>query len=584
MPYLSHVVQDLLNRINPFLSKSCVFFAHGTALNFTSWHLPSNGLLETSPETTKTKALCSNKKEQQRTHQGVIIISPSLSFSQYVSSREQSYPFRPRTTSFKGFHFAAFKQQNRFVFRNMDQFKLQAALASLGAASAAAAAAAAASAASAGTEDAQREQQARGGSDAYQPSAPVVEAVLSQTMPNNVLDRGAPPTMPPSAVAGANQHHPVAEFLYQLTKMLTDDNSEVVEWVDGRIKVHYPDRLENEVLHKYFRHSKFASFQRQLNYFGFRKIAGKGKMSPCSYVNESATSDIRSLLLIKRKTNGSAARKAIAQRALLQGNLNPALATGLPGLTGAATFGGLGSTAAGLTALSQLQLQNQLGLGFMDSSNPLSQLLMQNQQRQSFADMQQQLGELKPNMPTIEQLQAQIASLTQQQSQGGASAALNAAAFNLASGGAASLNLSQFQSSENPATAALNATAAMNNSAAAGQSGNLFDSATNLKALIGNDQAGNEAQKAAASFNRLPSSSALLQGGLSSASLGNLLASSNRLSSLLSLNSFLSREPSLADLAMIPSGAQLAAFQQHAAPPGMSSGNFTGLNPNPSSS
>ena len=31
------------------------------------------------------------------------------------------------------------------------------------------------------------------------------------------------------------QHHPVAEFLYQLTKMLTDDNSEIIEWVDGRI-------------------------------------------------------------------------------------------------------------------------------------------------------------------------------------------------------------------------------------------------------------------------------------------------------------------------------------------------------------
>ena len=128
--------------------------------------------------------------------------------------------------------------------------------------------------------------------------------------------------------------------------MLSDDNREIIEWVDGRIKVHYPERLEGKVLLKYFRHSKFASFQRQLNYFGFRKIAGKGKMSPCSYVNESATSDIRSLLLIKRKTNGSAARKAMAQHALsLSGSVNPALGTGLPGLTGAAaSIGGLGGS------------------------------------------------------------------------------------------------------------------------------------------------------------------------------------------------------------------------------------------------
>lgn len=461
----------------------------------------------------------------------------------------------------------------------MDQFKLQAALASMGAAPAS-------------TEVVQQQQppqNAASDSDLSAASATnasaqadgaSIEAVLSQVMPKNLLDRGFPPQMPPSHVAGINQHHPVAEFLYQLTKMLTDENTEVIEWVDGRIKVNYPDRLENEVLHKYFRHSKFASFQRQLNYFGFRKIAGKGKMSPCSYVNESATGDIRSLLLIKRKTNGSAARKAMAQRAILEGNLNPALGTGLHGLIGSAGFGGLGSTAAGLNALSQLQLQKQLGIGFMDSNNALSQLLMQNQQRQSFADLQQ-LGGLKPNMPTIEQLQAQIASLTQQQIQGGASAALNAAAFNLASG-AASLNLSQFQSSENPATAALNASAAMNNSASAGQSNSLFESATNLNALIGNDQAGNEAQKAAASFNRLPSSSALMPGSVSNASFGNLLASSNRLSSLLSLNSFLSREPSLADLAMMPSGAQFAAFHQQATAPGMHHGNFNGINPNSS--
>jgi hypothetical protein len=53
-----------------------------------------------------------------------------------------------------------------------------------------------------------------------------------------------------------------------------------------------------------------------MNYFGFRKIAGKGKMAPCSYVNELATGDISSLLFIKRKKAGisSAAAKLIAQQ------------------------------------------------------------------------------------------------------------------------------------------------------------------------------------------------------------------------------------------------------------------------------
>ena len=65
--------------------------------------------------------------------------------------------------------------------------------------------------------------------------------------------------------------------------MLTDDNSEIIEWVDGRIKVHYPERLESEVLHKYFRHSKFASFQRQVRNDA-RVVASMSQMSNKRYV------------------------------------------------------------------------------------------------------------------------------------------------------------------------------------------------------------------------------------------------------------------------------------------------------------
>ena len=67
----------------------------------------------------------------------------------------------------------------------------------------------------------------------------------------------------------------------------------------GKIEVHNPHKLQSHVLNRYFRHSKFASFQRQLNYFGFRKLAGKGKMAPCSYVNDATTKELGSLLLIK---------------------------------------------------------------------------------------------------------------------------------------------------------------------------------------------------------------------------------------------------------------------------------------------
>merc|ERR1712232_1075128 len=115
-----------------------------------------------------------------------------------------------------------------------------------------------------------------------------------------------------NSVASAN--NTVAEFLYQLTKMLTDDNREVIEWANGKIEVHNPHRLASEVLNRYFRHSKFASFQRQLNYFGFRKLAGKGKMAPCSYTNDATTNELRSLLHIKRKTGNEPKSKAAEKK------------------------------------------------------------------------------------------------------------------------------------------------------------------------------------------------------------------------------------------------------------------------------
>lgn len=130
--------------------------------------------------------------------------------------------------------------------------------------------------------------------------------------PNPMMLQGLAMPPPPTNTMDVylpRPDQPIAEFLYQLTKMLTVENKEVIEWSNGRIKVHDPPKLAKEVLHKYFRHSKYASFQRQLNYFGFRKLAGKAKMSPCSYINDEATEDLRSLLFIKRKTSGTAGKK-----------------------------------------------------------------------------------------------------------------------------------------------------------------------------------------------------------------------------------------------------------------------------------
>ncbi|KAL7542603.1 hypothetical protein ACHAXR_012791 [Thalassiosira sp. AJA248-18] len=168
-----------------------------------------------------------------------------------------------------------------------------------------------------------------------------------------VLQMGAPP-------------HPVAEFLFQLTKMLTDNNSEYIEWKNASIFVHNPPGLEKDILPKYFRHSNYSSFQRQMNYFGFRKIAGKGKMAPCSYVNEAAKEDISSLLFIKRKKTGvsSAAAKLMAQQNRINRSMGAnSLMGGMGGVGGATNslmMGGALNAGAlgGVPANSALSLNN----------------------------------------------------------------------------------------------------------------------------------------------------------------------------------------------------------------------------------
>ena len=90
-----------------------------------------------------------------------------------------------------------------------------------------------------------------------------------------------------------------------------------------------------------------------MNYFGFRKIAGKGKMAPCSYVNQHAKEEISSLLFIKRKktTISNAATKLMAQ----QNRINRSIARGDLGIAGNALglisfnpLGGLGVNTTGI--------------------------------------------------------------------------------------------------------------------------------------------------------------------------------------------------------------------------------------------
>jgi hypothetical protein len=126
----------------------------------------------------------------------------------------------------------------------------------------------------------------------------------------------------PSA-AGPNDlpTHPVPEFLCHVLAMVQDPSlSPIISWVvsdesvdiahgdedlkgTGKIVIHDPKQFEEQVLGKYYRHSKFSSFQRQMNYFDFSKrvLGGRGKLSACEFVNKHLSADPVSLLGLKRR-------------------------------------------------------------------------------------------------------------------------------------------------------------------------------------------------------------------------------------------------------------------------------------------
>eukprot|EP00542_Grammatophora_oceanica_P022765 CAMPEP_0194027156 /NCGR_PEP_ID=MMETSP0009_2-20130614/1358_1 /TAXON_ID=210454 /ORGANISM="Grammatophora oceanica, Strain CCMP 410" /LENGTH=647 /DNA_ID=CAMNT_0038666117 /DNA_START=112 /DNA_END=2055 /DNA_ORIENTATION=- len=453
-------------------------------------------------------------------------------------------------------------------------------------------------------------------------TAPVAAPAVQQ-------QAGAGPSSPDNGANGT-PHHPIAEFLYQLTKMLTDDNNEIIEWVNGRIKVHHPERLEGEVLHKYFRHSKFASFQRQLNYFGFRKIAGKGKMSPCAYVNEAATSDIRSLLTIKRKTNGSAARKAALaqQRSLGAAGLLPpgsqvVQISGIPGLVAAAPQAAITTELLQKALGASLNQQALANVGIypqMIIQNPATFAIQQAAQQQlqaatmaaapvapvpapgpaptdansAAASAGRQLGDhmLYASDSTLAALARQQGgkqsegnlSVLSSGSKTGSSnqlelinqqvlrnSALNLAALGLGPASAATQALSGLQASAAmaaPTGGAMPASAALTGaaSAAVNPAQSLFES-SNLSALVGKDDKKDEKDDKGpapapngrlSSSNllggRMPSANSIFPDTLSSVSLTGLgmpgALSSNRLNSIVSLGSLLSRDLSTADMGL----------------------------------
>eukprot|EP00640_Fibrocapsa_japonica_P003542 CAMPEP_0113937844 /NCGR_PEP_ID=MMETSP1339-20121228/4361_1 /TAXON_ID=94617 /ORGANISM="Fibrocapsa japonica" /LENGTH=303 /DNA_ID=CAMNT_0000940751 /DNA_START=138 /DNA_END=1049 /DNA_ORIENTATION=+ /assembly_acc=CAM_ASM_000762 len=122
---------------------------------------------------------------------------------------------------------------------------------------------------------------------------------------------------PPPIEASNKEYNAKAlcpEFLRKLVQILSEEEDEIIHWDKGLIFVNDPNRLCSEILSKYFRHSRYSSFQRQLNYFGFKKVNGKGKLAPCVYsCKELERGQIHDILRMKRKRHILPSRKQEAQ-------------------------------------------------------------------------------------------------------------------------------------------------------------------------------------------------------------------------------------------------------------------------------
>ncbi|KAJ0403125.1 hypothetical protein P43SY_009555 [Pythium insidiosum] len=126
-----------------------------------------------------------------------------------------------------------------------------------------------------------------------------------------------PPELPMSPASGdvRKRNVGVPKFLRFLFQMLEYEDRSVICWSHKgtAFQIREPEELARSILPKYFKHNKVSSFQRQLNYFGFKKWT-KTQTNICTFSHPFfIRGEKEKMRLIKRKER--AARAAAADDA-----------------------------------------------------------------------------------------------------------------------------------------------------------------------------------------------------------------------------------------------------------------------------
>ena len=107
-----------------------------------------------------------------------------------------------------------------------------------------------------------------------------------------------PPVVTPPVTPPHEQQRRAIPFVAQLKRMI-EERPEIIRWRRGDIVIPDPAALERN-LSKYYKHSKYASFQRQLNNFGYRRrFALGGTDEETVYERQGASENLDDLLALR---------------------------------------------------------------------------------------------------------------------------------------------------------------------------------------------------------------------------------------------------------------------------------------------